>query len=181
MITVMMDLQGTLGGDPLGDITNFYFYENTIEGLKILEEMDCRKIIITNQSRIGKGFITEESYNEKLDKVLKEIKKEGITLDEVYCCPHTKEDNCECKKPKIGLVSQANNTKEIDMSKCYVIGDMGISDMVLADNIGAKKILVLTGAGKGSLGEFRNTWSNIGTDYIAIDLLDAVKWIQKYN
>ncbi|HOJ10773.1 MAG TPA: HAD hydrolase-like protein [Clostridiales bacterium] len=63
------------------------------------------------------------------------------------------------------------------MQKAYVVGDIGMTDMVLARNINAKGILVLTGVGKGSLNEFRDTWKHIEDDYIAENVLDAVKWI----
>ena len=71
----------------------------------------------------------------------------------------------------------AKNDFAIDIKKSYVIGDMGMSDMVLAKNIGAKGVLVLTGVGKGSLNEFRHTWKDVEASYIAEDVFEATKWI----
>ncbi|WP_353625951.1 HAD hydrolase-like protein [Bacillus sp. JCM 19041] len=67
----------------------------------------------------------------------------------------------------------------LDLTKTAVIGDVGATDMLAADKVGAMKILVRTGWGEKSLGSFRHTWKDIVPDYIARDLLDAVKWIQK--
>ena len=100
----------------------------------------------------------------------------GVYINEVYCCPHGKHDNCDCKKPKTGLVKQANFHKKLGKNT-YIIGDMGMSDMKLGQVIGAKKVLVLTGAGEGSLNEYRHTWENVNPDYIAKDMLDAASWI----
>jgi len=88
-----------------------------------------------------------------------------------------RKDKCTCKKPLTGMIDKAKDEFEIDMQKAYVVGDMGMSDMILAKNINAKGILVLTGVGKGSLSEFRHTWNDVEADYIAQNVLDAVRWI----
>ncbi|NLJ25619.1 MAG: HAD hydrolase-like protein [Firmicutes bacterium] len=69
------------------------------------------------------------------------------------------DDDCDCKKPLPGLVERAVRDFGINVSESYVIGDMGAADMKLAETYGAKGILVLTGVGKGSVGEFRHTWA----------------------
>ena len=75
------------------------------------------------------------------------------------------------------MVYKAKNDHNIELSKSYVVGDMGMSDMVLANNIGAKGVLVLTGVGYGSLDEYRHTWKDVNANYIADNVLEAVKWI----
>ena len=75
------------------------------------------------------------------------------------------------------MIESALKEFDIDVKKSFVIGDMGMSDMILAKNIGAKAILVLTGVGKGSLNEFRHTWQNIEADYVAENILEAVGYI----
>lgn len=63
------------------------------------------------------------------------------------------------------------------MSRAYVIGDMDMTDILLAKNIGAKGILVMTGVGKGSLDEFRYTWQDTEAAHVAENVLEAVKWL----
>jgi D-glycero-D-manno-heptose 1,7-bisphosphate phosphatase len=76
-----------------------------------------------------------------------ELSKEEAHLDAVYCCPHGRQDMCACKKPLAGMLVQA------------------------------KGILVLTGVGEGRLVTFKHTWSNIDADFVAENVLEAVKWI----
>lgn len=75
------------------------------------------------------------------------------------------------------MIDQAAEEFGICVRQSYIIGDMGASDMLLADACGAKGILVLTGVGQGSLGEFRHTWAGVEPTYVATDVLDAVQWI----
>lgn len=107
----------------------------------------------------------------------RELSKEEAHLDAIYCCPHGRDDRCECKKPLAGMLLQAKREFNINIQESYVIGDMGISDIVMAKAVGAKGILVRTGVGEGSLTDFRNTWTNIEPDYVAENVLETVKWI----
>jgi len=81
--------------------------------------------------------------------------------------------NCNCKKPKTGMIKQIQQNYQIDFDCSYVIGDMGKSDMMLANSIKSKSILVLTGVGKESLEEFRHTWADVEPTHIVSNILDA--------
>lgn len=175
---MFLDFQGTLGGKGLGDdIRDFTFYPFVIPAIKLLNEAGLLTILITNQTRIARGFFTYEYFLERMEILKKELEEGGARLDAVYCCPHVDEDNCLCKKPKPGMVLTAQKDFDLDLSTCYVIGDRGDWDMGLANTVGCKGILVRTGLGEGSIGEFRYTWESINPDYVAEDVLDAVKWI----
>lgn len=176
-ITVFLDLQGTLGGDGLGDTSNFEFYPFTIEAIKRLNENGFYAIVITNQSHISKGLLTIEQFEKDIDKLKSKLSAYGAHFDGVYCCPHSRYENCTCKKPLPGLVLQAQKDFDIDCSKSFVVGDMGMSDMMLASNIGAKGILVKTGVGEESLSGYRDTWKEVKPYFIADNVLDAVNHI----
>lgn len=176
---VFLDLQGTLGGEGTGDITDFEFYIQSIEAIKLLNKNEILAIVVTNQSHIAKGIITMSDFNNKMDVLKTELRNKNAHFDAVYCCPHGREDNCECKKPKTGMLIQAQRDFNIKLTECYVIGDMGASDMIMANATGAKGILVRTGVGEGSLTDFRYTWAEVEPEYIADNVLDAVKWILK--
>lgn len=176
-IAVFVDFQGTLGGGGVDDIKSLEFYPFSVEAIKLLNTNDILVIGITNQSHISKGELSMEEYFEKLEELKEELKVHNAYFDEVYCCPHTEKDNCKCKKPLTGMIDKAKIDFPIDISKSYVVGNMGMSDMLLANNIGAKGVLVLTGAGKDSLNEYRYTWKDVEANYIAANILDAVKWI----
>lgn len=174
---VFLDLQGTLGGQGLDDITDFSFFPNAIEAIKVINDLGLLAIVVTNQSGISRGHLMWEDFIRKIDELKRELDKQGAKFDAVYCCPHTKEDNCSCRKPFPGMAIQAQKDFCLDLSECYLVGDCGAWDMVLAKNIGCKAILVLTGLGQSSLNEYRYLWPDIEPDYIARDILDAIKWI----
>lgn len=174
---VFLDLQGTLGGDGLGDIMDFQFFPYSIEAIKLLNKHDILAIVVTNQSHIAREYLTMSDFNNRVEELKKELSKEEAHLDAVYCCPHRNDDNCECKKPLAGMLVQASKEFNIKLEDSYVIGDMGMSDMIMAKTVGAKGILVRTGVGEGSLTTFKHTWSSIEADYVAENILEAVKWV----
>ena len=81
------------------------------------------------------------------------------------------------KKPKTGLIEVCIEKYGLNIEACFVIGDMGKNEIIMAHNAGCKGILVLTGGGKASLCEFRHTWANHNADLIADDAFEAVKMI----
>lgn len=180
-IAAFIDFQGTLGGGGTDDIKSLDLFPFSADAIKRLNDNGVLVIGITNQSHISKGELTWDEYNEKLDALKGELGRHNAHFDAVYCCPHTGSDHCGCKKPLTGMVDTACKEFEIDLKRSYVIGDMGMTDMVLARNIGAKGILVLTGVGKGSLGAYRHTWEGVEPHFIADNLLGAVDRILNDN
>lgn len=178
-IAVFLDLQGTLGGEGLGDIMGFSFYPCAYSAIKVLNDNGLLTIVITNQSHISRGLLSMEDYNRRLEELRQELNIYEAHFDGVYCCPHSRYDICTCKKPLTGLIEEAEKEFIFDRKKSYVVGDMGSVDMVLSKAIGAKGVLVRTGMGEGSVGEFRHLWKDIEPAYIASDVLDAAKWIIK--
>jgi len=176
---VFLDLQGTLGGEGFGDILDFVFFPFAISAIKLLNETDFLSIIVTNQSHIAKGYFTINDFDKRIDELKQELVGNVAKIDGVYCCPHGNNDDCSCRKPLPGLIFKAQQDFNLDLSKCYVIGDGGAWDMLLAKNVGSKAILVLTGLGKGSLGEYRYLWADFEPDFVADDVLKAVMWIKE--
>ena len=174
---IFYDLQGTLGGKATAIIDSFEPYPFSKEALALAKEKGYLNIIITNQSKIGKGILPLEVYLREHDRILSDFNSDEKLIDEFLFCPHQSSDNCNCKKPKTGLIDQCVEKYAIDLSKSYVIGDMGKNEIVLAHNAGCKGILVLTGGGRASLGEFRSTWADHETDMIADNVLEAIRMI----
>lgn len=174
---IFFDLQGTLGGEATTSIEQFYPYTFSKEALILAKKKGYINIVITNQSKIGKGILPVEIYERESKRILDHFNADEILIDDFLCCPHQDKDNCNCKKPKIGLIQMCVEKYSIDISQSYVIGDMGKNEIVMAHNAGCKGILVLTGGGKDSLGKFRNTWANHEADLIVNDVFDAIKRI----
>jgi D-glycero-D-manno-heptose 1,7-bisphosphate phosphatase len=174
---VFLDLQGTLGGEGLSDIRDFTFYPFAITAIKLLNESGLPAIVITNQSNIAKGLFTIDYFRGRMEMLKEELARNGAHLDAVYCCPHMDEDECSCKKPKTGMVLDAQQDFGLDLKTCYIVGDTGAWDIVLANRVGCKGILVRTGLGESSLEEYRYTWADSYAYFIAEDVLHAVNWI----
>lgn len=174
---IFYDLQGTLGGEATAIIDSFAPYPFAKEALSLAKENGFLNIIITNQSKIGKGILPLEVYLREHERILNDFNSEEKLIDEFLFCPHQSVDNCSCKKPKPGLIFQCAEKYSIDISQSYVIGDMGKNEIILAHNAGCKGILVLTGGGKDSLGKFRDTWADHEADMIADNVLEAIKEI----
>ncbi|MCM8786344.1 MAG: HAD family hydrolase [Candidatus Omnitrophica bacterium] len=155
----------------------FKFIPKGIDGLKILNDAGYKVIIISNQAGVNKGLFTINDLNEITQKMLEELKKKNINnILKVYYCIHTKEENCECRKPKTGLFKKVEEDfGKIDFSKTYFIGDSDI-DIIAGENIGAKTILVLTGKTKSK--KEIEKWE-IKPDYIFKNLKEAAEFIVK--
>lgn len=171
------DLQGTLGGDAVASIELFEPYSFSKHALKMAKESGYHNIIITNQSRISKGTLSADTYEREASRIIDYFNSDEILIDEILCCPHQSSDQCECKKPRIGLIQASIKKYDLNIKQCFVIGDIGKNEIVMAHNAGCKGILVLSGGGKASLGEFRKAWDGHEADLIAENALEAVKCI----
>lgn len=132
-------------------IEDFVFVSGVIEVLKVLQRKFNHLFIVTNQAGIGKGFYTEEQYSILTSWMISMLNDAGVNITKVYFCPHHVSGihpyniNCECRKPKPGMIKQAVREYNIDVSKSILIGDKS-SDMQAAKNANIKrKILMGTG------------------------------------
>jgi D-glycero-D-manno-heptose 1,7-bisphosphate phosphatase len=117
------------------------FAPGAAAGLYRMSEMGFRLVVITNQSGIARGFFSLEklqAIHERLKQMLGAI---GVRLDGIYYCPHAPEDECDCRKPKLGLLRQASSDLGFEMSESIVIGDKD-SDIEFGDRAGALTMLV---------------------------------------
>lgn len=145
------------------------------EAIRLLNQNGFLAILITNQSGVGRGFFDEQILFEIHQKLNEELAKENAGLDTIYFCPHTAENNCDCRKPQIGMIRRAARDFDIDLENSWMIGDKAI-DVETGVNAQIKTALVLTGYGKT---ESENLSQK--PDLIAENLLEAVKKIVAKN
>lgn len=177
---VFIDRDGTINIDVhyLDDPNKFEMYSGVAEGIKKLKENGFKIIITTNQSGIARGYFTEEQLSKIHERMKKEFQKFNVKLDGIYYCPHHPNDNCDCRKPKIGLFKKAIKEHNINIKKSYVIGDK-ILDIAAGKKIGAITILVPEPHTKEEFLSRKNEWS-YSPDYIADNFITAVKWILEH-
>ncbi|GHT62811.1 hypothetical protein AGMMS49531_11040 [Endomicrobiia bacterium] len=122
-------------------------YAFCAESINRLRAAGFKIIIVTNQSGVARGMFTEKNLMVANKKFVSLLKNAGAKIDGLYYCPHAESDECNCRKPKVGMVLQGAKDFNIDLKKSYTVGD-SIRDYLLGVNMGGKGILVLTGHGK---------------------------------
>jgi len=116
----------------IDELKIFPFVANTI---KKLHEMNFLVIIITNQSAINRGLLSHETLN-KIHGIIQEyLKKNDTFIDAFYYCPHRPDENCNCRKPKSGLLLKAIQTFKINPNLSWMIGDSD-SDINAGKSVG---------------------------------------------
>ena len=122
----------------------------SLEAIARLNQAGYRVVVATNQSGIGRGLFGMTTLNEIHEKMFKALNQVGGRIDAVFYCPHAANSNCDCRKPKPGMLQQIGSRFGVDMDDVPVIGD-GLRDLQAAHAIGARPILVLTGKGERTL------------------------------
>jgi len=144
------------------------------DALRLLKEHGFKRIIVSNQSGVARGYFSEKEVAEVHTRLLALLANEKSGVEGIYHCSHGPEEGCSCRKPKSGLVKKAEREHHLDLSRSYVVGDK-VSDVALARNLGLKAVLVLTGYGKQALQELRE--GEVIPDHVAEDLCEAAHWI----
>lgn len=142
MKVAFVDRDGTINKDYKDDDwRNIYepeFLDGSIEALQRIRKKDYQIIIITNQYLINDGIITLSQYKAFTDKLLQKLKSNNVDILDIFFCPHSKDENCSCFKPKTGLIDMAlNKYPDIDLEKSFIVGD-SLSDVELGNRLGIK-------------------------------------------
>ncbi len=139
---VFLDRDGVINRDKryTYQYHRFEFLPYALEGLKAIPE-EFLKIIVTNQSGIARGYYTEDDFHELNRWFLELLRQLDISMDEIAYCPHHPDENCDCRKPKIGLLIKARRKMKIDLNRSFFIGDM-LSDMLAGREAGCTTILI---------------------------------------
>ncbi len=123
-------------------------YPNAVRALVAAKSSPYKLVIITNQSAVGRGLMSLETANAINNQLAAELRQRGGRIDAVFMCPHAPEQHCACRKPKPGLLYQAERLLGIDLQKSLLIGD-AVTDLQAGREAGLAKVaLVRTGRGR---------------------------------
>lgn len=176
--TVFLDRDGVINYDSPDYIKSwdeFKFLPGSLEAIRRLTLNGFTIIVITNQSVIGRRMVTRQGLDHIHLMMKRDIESHGGKLSDIFYCPHIPEDKCECRKPMPGLIVNAKNRYDIDLSCAFMVGDSA-KDIECARKAGcARAVLVKTGNGAHAVTEL-NT-SCIAADHVAENLLEAADWI----
>jgi D-glycero-D-manno-heptose 1,7-bisphosphate phosphatase len=172
---IVLDRDGVINVDLFDyvlDTKDFKFEEGSFEALVELGKNNFEIVVATNQKCINLGLISSEGIKAINDYWVNIVAKEGVKIKSVEVCPHKDEEDCDCRKPKTGLLKNAEKKHGISLKDCYFVGDK-LSDIECALTHGCKPILVETGYGTKSIAE-RGSRENL---IIVKNLREAVKKI----
>jgi D-glycero-D-manno-heptose 1,7-bisphosphate phosphatase len=183
--TVFIDRDGTINKEAgyINHVDNFELYPFVHQAIRLLNEHNILVVVITNQAGIARGYFPESLLHKVHQKMQDELAAMGAKIDAIYYCPHHISSkipelaiDCNCRKPKPGLILQAIDELPVDTENMFMVGDR-FSDIKIGQNTGCRTIMVKTGYGKGELE--LNPDSDIKADYLVENLLDAVLLILK--
>jgi D-glycero-D-manno-heptose 1,7-bisphosphate phosphatase len=181
---VFLDRDGTVNDEVgyLSDLDRLRLITGAGAAIRRINEAGFKVVLVTNQSGVARGYFPESLVHEahaRLDEMLQE---EGARIDAVYFCPHhpkagnthyTRE--CDCRKPKTGLIDRAVMDLDIDISHSYLVGDKW-SDIELAQRAGVHSVLVMSGFAADDPGNKRAEGVQ-DPEFIARSLSEAADWI----
>ncbi len=155
---LFIDRDGTLIEEPddyqVDALEKVRLVDNVIASLLELAKYGFRFVIVSNQDGLGTDAFPQQRFDICQRHVMQLFASQGIVFDEVFVCPHLPDEQCECRKPRTGLLTRYLATTDIDLSGSAVIGDRA-TDMQLAERIGVRGLLVNAATGHS------RTWPEI--------------------
>lgn len=148
---LFVDRDGTLNQDVgyLHSPDQVVLLPGTSKGLALFKEAGWLLVVVSNQSGVGRGYITREQVIQVNDRIQLLLSQDGVTLDRFYCCYHAPWEGCECRKPQAGLLRKAASELSIDLSRSYLLGDK-TSDTQAASTAGVKGFLISSDESSGN-------------------------------
>ena len=160
---LLLDRDGVINIDYgyVHSMDNFKYMQGAKEIIKMANDLGILVIVVTNQSGIARGYYTEDEFNLFTEEINEDLKNFGAHIDATYFCPHHPKEgigdlrtNCNCRKPKTGLIMKAIKEWNLDKNKCFLIGDKD-SDIIAANRCGIPSCL-FTPQNKNLLEIFKN-------------------------
>jgi D-glycero-D-manno-heptose 1,7-bisphosphate phosphatase len=181
---VFMDRDGTVAEEVgyVNHVSRVRLIPGSAGALRRIRAAGFLAVVVTNQAGVARDYFEEPLVHEAHRRLKELLAREGAELDAIYYCPHHPREGappyrqeCDCRKPRPGMLLQAARDLQIDLSRSYMIGD-GTVDIAAGRSAGTATVLVLTGYGIGHLEHRRHRWT-VEPDHIARDLSAAVDWI----
>ena len=179
---VFLDRDGTMIEDVgyLDALDRVDYYPWTVDAIRMLNRAGLPVVVVTNQAGIARGLFTEAFVQETHRYIDARLAAGGARVDAYYYCPHHPAGRvaafaraCDCRKPGRGMIDQAASDLGLDPARSFVVGDTWL-DIGLARAVGARGILVRTGA--GAAWEAR-TPNDLAADAVVDNLAAAASWI----
>ena len=149
MKLVILDRDGTINHDSDQHIKSpaeWMPIKGSVEAIARLTQNGWRVVVATNQSGIGRGLFDMATLNAIHDTMHRAVHLAGGRIDAIFFCPHAGDSNCECRKPKPGMLLEIAKRMNVELEGVPMVGD-SLRDLQAAVAAGARPVLVLTGKG----------------------------------
>jgi len=153
MKLLILDRDGTINEDSdkyIKSPTEWRPLPGSLEAIARLTQAGWRVVVATNQSGIARGLFDMATLNAIHAEMHRAVAQAGGRIDAVFFCPHAADSNCECRKPRPGLLREIASRLDADLKDVPMAGD-GLRDLEAAAAVGARPYLVLTGKGRKTL------------------------------
>ena len=179
---IFLDRDGVIienQADYVRDWSHVHIFPEAIHALSNMNLKDHKIIIVTNQSAVGQGLISLETANAINSRLIEVIHNQHGRIDGAYLCPHLPDDKCGCRKPKPGMLLQAEQELSLDLKRSWMVGDAW-SDIQAGHSAGVRgTIIVKTGRGADQLLLPRP--EGIGNPLVCDNLTQAFEAILAHN
>lgn len=179
---VFLDRDGTIVEDVgyLHRSDQLAIFPWTVDAIRALNRAGLPVIVVTNQSAIARGILTEPALDEIHRELDRALAAGGATVDAYYYCPHHPQGQvdeyaivCGCRKPAAGMIERAERELGVDPGRSYVVGDSWV-DVGLARAVGARAVLVRSGHGAE---QETSRPPHLAADAVLDNLAAAASWI----
>lgn len=181
---IFIDRDGTLSHEVgyVNHPSRFRLFPFAVDAIRTINQAGVLAVLVTNQAGVARGYFPESMIEEVHGRVREALGAGGAHLDGLYVCPHHPTEgqppyrqDCQCRKPRPGLLRRAEQELGADLARSWVIGDRH-GDLELAWTVGARAAMVRTGYGLGELTYQSSRWKR-QPDLVADHLLEAVERI----
>jgi D-glycero-D-manno-heptose 1,7-bisphosphate phosphatase len=181
---IFMDRDGTISEEVgyVNHLSRYRLLPHSLAAIRLINDAGFLAIVTTNQSGVARGYFAEALVAQVHERLQSWVRDSGARLDAIYYCPHHPREgpppfrvDCDCRKPRPGMLHRAAREHEIDLTRSYMIGDSRV-DMEAAAAAGVQPVLVLTGYGRG-LVENQRDHLKVEPLTITDNLLEAVRFI----
>ncbi len=175
---IFLDRDGVINRDSdqyIKSWAEFSFLPGSLDAIRRLCEHGIGVIVVTNQSIVGRGWVERSVLEDILGRMRTAVSDAGGCLDDILYCPHTPEDGCNCRKPKPGLILQAQARYGMRLADTVMVGDSA-KDILCGQNAGCgSTVLVRSGDVDRALAAL--SAAGVRPDRVVDDLAAAVDWI----
>ncbi len=157
MRLIILDRDGVINQDSDGyikSVDEWVPIPGSIEAIARLYQSDYRIAVASNQSGIARGLFNTDTLNRIHNRMIDAVVQKGGAIEAIFFCPHGPDQQCQCRKPRIGLFEEIADRLKVNLSTAYVVGD-SLKDLEAARAVHAHPALVRTGKGARTIAEGR--------------------------